>query len=89
LGYAAARFYVLISEQLAAGWPWRPECGWNLSDVISRGVNLSDCHFAFKSSLGRESEPIGSPLVRFSGKAAVSVPPVFSIDAYHAARSIG
>jgi hypothetical protein len=36
-----------------------------LRGLISSDVKLSDCRFAFKQLLGREGEPLGSPLVSF------------------------
>jgi hypothetical protein len=37
-----------------------------LRGAITSDVKLSDCRFAFKQLLGREGEPLGSPLVSFS-----------------------
>jgi signal transduction histidine kinase len=36
-----------------------------LRGAVSSDVKLPDCRFAFKQLLGREGEPLGSPLVSF------------------------
>jgi hypothetical protein len=59
-----------------------------LRGLISSDVKLSDCRFAFKQLLGREGEPLGSPLVSFLRGLRYLSTPFLSVSITRRDRSV-
>jgi hypothetical protein len=77
-----------VGSQTSVIYEVPPGMWLEFARAISSDVKLSDCRFAFKQLLGREGEPLGSPLVSFlRGVRYLSTPFFDGLD--HAARSIG